>query len=120
MVKEQDTVKNTESNEEIVIPLRWGSFDHLETHYVNHVIISHVGPEFYVLFGELTPPFPKQRGISQEELPEHVKIIPKVKLALTPRAMLAIAEAINTNITRYVNDLENREQILSEQEGHEE
>ena len=42
--------------EEKGIPIFWGDDKDIETYYVNQMFISHIGGEFYIIFGEL-PPF---------------------------------------------------------------
>lgn len=79
------------------VRLQWGSLDDLQTIYVNHIFISHQGPEFYLVFGELSLPI----ALDASELPESVNIIPKVRLAIAPEAMQAIARVISDNVHKY-------------------
>lgn len=88
-----------EGNEEKVIQvrLRWGSDAGLDTVYVNHAKITHSGPEFYILFGELVMPI-----IVGEEYPEEMVITPKVRLAISPDQMIEISKVIQTNCEHYL------------------
>ena len=79
------------------IPVEWSTADHLPTVYANHLLISHAGPEFYLIFGELVPP----AVLKEDQLPDKVDIKPVAKIAVSPDAMLRFAEAIATNVQRF-------------------
>jgi len=87
-----------------IVRLRWASADELETVYVNHVFISHHGPEFYLVFAEADLPM----ALSPEDLEgvDEIWIRPKVKLVLTPEAMISMSEAIRRNVQRFQEKLE--------------
>jgi len=87
--------EETEAKQEMVqIPLRWASTANLETIYVNHLVITHAGAEFYLVFGEL----PMPPSLNPTEMPEFVEIMPKVRLAISPQAMKNIARVIQENL----------------------
>ena len=93
----EDGPKVTQENGAVQIPVHWGSSEHLETIYVNHLVITHAGPEFYLVFGELPmPPF-----ISPDEVPSELAIIPRVRLAVSPKAMRSIAQAMQENLEKW-------------------
>lgn len=80
------------------VRIRWGSSEHLETTYVNQLAIVHAGAEFYLLFGELAmPPI-----MSRDDVPEELVIAPKVRLAITPKAMEPIAQVIQENLGKFL------------------
>ena len=82
----------------VQVRLKWGSAEDLDTIYVNHLNITHSGPEFYLTFGELPlPPI-----MSEEEISQELEIKPVVRLAITPDAMKSIANAIQINMERYL------------------
>lgn len=75
------------------VPMVWDSPDGLETIYVNHFALVRSGPEVYLIFGELAMPIVR----SEKEIPEAFHITPKVRLAVTPEQMKAIADVISQN-----------------------
>jgi hypothetical protein len=81
----------------VSIPIQWGTADHLPTIYANQLFISHAGPEFYLIFGELVPPIVLGEG----KFPDIVEIKPVAKIAVSPESMLRIAEAIANNVQRF-------------------
>lgn len=87
-----------------LLKTRWASAEELETVYVNHVFITHNGPEFYLIFAEADVPM----ALSSEDLEgiDEIWIRPKVKLALTPEAMLSIGDAINRNVSQFREQME--------------
>ena len=87
VVTEQDTVQ---------VPLKWGSGEHLDTVYVNHLSISGAGAEFYLVFGELVMPV----SLRPEEIPRTLEIVPKVRLAVTPEAMRNMARVMQEIVER--------------------
>lgn len=74
----------------VPLPLVWDTTDNLETIYVNHAAIIHNGPEFYLIFGELAAPLIR----SEKDIPDAVHIVPKVRLAISPAQIKAIADVI--------------------------
>ena len=61
-------------------------------------MISHAGPEFFLIFGEVTPP----ALLGVEKPPEFIEIKSVAKIAVAPEAMLSIADAIKSNIEQYL------------------
>lgn len=82
----------------VQIHVRWGSSEQLETIYVNHLIITRTGPEFYLVFGELAVP----AVMRPEDVPKEVLIVPKVRLAISPKAMEPIARVIQENLQSFL------------------
>ena len=81
--------------EGVKLKLTWGSSDDLPTICANEFVISHFGPQFYLVFGELGPPFG-----ADGKTPSEVTIRPVVKIAVAPDAMERMAEAIAKNVER--------------------
>ena len=81
-----------------VIRLTWASDDGIETRYVNQVHISHLGPEFMLVFGEahLPPRSP------HEKYDDEIPIRPVVRLAIAPEAMTQIRDVIDRNVDNYL------------------
>jgi hypothetical protein len=86
------------------VPIRgqWEQPDNLPTIYANQLSIGHAGPQFYLVFGELRSPV----ATSREEVPDIVPIRPVARIAVAPEAMLAFADVIVNNVTRYRDALE--------------
>ena len=99
--------QSEEEKEGKLIRVRWAPADELETLYVNHVFISHVGPEFYLIFGEHELPI----ILAPEDWDEHeeILIVPKVRLALTPEGMVSIFNAIKRNVDRFLKGVDQEE-----------
>jgi hypothetical protein len=96
-------MSEVKNNEEVhIIKLDWDWNQEVETKYVNHIRITHGGPEFYVYFGELAvPPF-----LEHEEKPGEMSIIPKVRIAVTPEQMGRFIEVMKTNYDNYLKKQE--------------
>lgn len=82
---------------EIRVELRW-ELEDIPTIYVNHLIITHAGPEFYLIFGETVPinesnPF---------EPPNTLRIKPKARIAVSREMMPSFIEAINKNFGHFL------------------
>jgi hypothetical protein len=92
-----------ETQKEITLRLKWSREIDLPTIYANHVYISHMGPEFILIFGEAEIPI--MVDPSPEELEEigEVAIKPVVRLAIAPDAMLRIASVIQGNVQKYLD-----------------
>ena len=75
------------------IRLAWGSRDELQTIYVNQLLITVTQSECYLTFGELIPP-----AVGVEDVPDVLEINPKIRLAVSPPAMIAIARAIQDGV----------------------
>lgn len=88
------------------INIKWPeTIQDVPTQYANALWITHAGPEFFLVFGEFTPP---PVGV---EPPDAIEIRPIVKIAVTPDAMLSMAEAIRENVQKY------QEKLRQEAEG---
>lgn len=95
MPEESDT-------EGVLVRLHWGSADHLETIYVNHMVVNHTGPEFFVTFGELkVPPY-----LEKDEIPSDLEIEPKVRLVIAPDAIGKMVEVLQGNVNIYLHKKE--------------
>lgn len=104
--------KMSENDDQIDFRLVWGSDKNLQTVYANHFFISHAGDEFYLTFGEL--PAINTNNMSPSELREYfgeaLEITPLVRLAVAPKTMLRIAEAIQSNVARYISKTSDSEE----------
>jgi hypothetical protein len=81
------------------ISLVWESAEELPTSYANQIIISHSGPEFYLIFGEvITPAQQGQLGGTPDEL----KVKPTVKIAISHSMMIEIAGVIAENVKKFL------------------
>jgi hypothetical protein len=97
MKREQATAAKVEEGTAHV-RIRWGSSENLQTIYVNQLAIVSAGAEFYLVFGELPmPPI-----MSRDDVPEELVIIPKVRLAISPKAMEPIARVIQENLGKFL------------------
>lgn len=85
--------------DEVQVRVKWGSPEGLETIYVNHLFVTHAGSEFYLIFGELTPPHIAEG----ERFPKELIITPRVRLSITPDAMKAISVVIQDNLGNYLS-----------------
>ena len=83
----------------------------MPTSYANHLLISHAGPEFFLVFGVVTPPFILPGDEDRLAELEAVEALPVAKIAVSPEAMLLMAESIRANVERYLEtkDLRERE-----------
>lgn len=84
----------------VEIKLKWEDNPDLQTIYVNHIVITHTGPEFYLIFGEVVMPATIEK--LNDCLPTELSIVPKVRLAISPEQMKPIAEAIYNNVQKYL------------------
>ena len=95
--------KDSQTKQSLQIPIRWGSANHLQTVYANNVFITHAGgKEFFLVFGELTPPVDI---LNTNSPPEYVEITPVVRIALTPESMIQITEAMSGNLESYIQKM---------------
>ncbi|MEA1905229.1 MAG: hypothetical protein U9M97_05080 [Candidatus Hadarchaeota archaeon] len=88
--------------QEVSISLRWPEEVDLPTIYANHLFISHAGPEFFLIFGEVAPPLWTEATPERLRELESIEIKPVVKIAISPEAMPAIAKAIRENVERFL------------------
>lgn len=102
---------NQEKKPEVkIVPLSWGSTEELQTLYVNHLFISHGGDEFYLTFGELPAPIYRDEA----DIPEEIRILPKVRLAVTPEAMKKISKTISENVEKFEKKIPTSPEIYEE------
>lgn len=83
----------------IEIPIEWEFNDDIESTYVNHLRITHAGPEFYVYFGELV--FPGM--LLEEGPPKKLTVRTKVRVVISPEQMGKFINALNENYENYLN-----------------
>lgn len=99
-----------EAQESITVRLIWPeTVKDLPALYANQLFISAAGSEFFLIFGTVTPPLllPYQ----EEELAklETIEVMPVAKIAVSPGAMLSMAEIIQMNVAKYVERKESGE-----------
>jgi hypothetical protein len=80
--------------------LRWAP-GNVDTKYVNHLMITFTDTEFYLTFGEVVPPVVID-GQPLADLPDFVEVTPVVRLAVSPAAMLKVAQTIDRQVGRFV------------------
>lgn len=80
---------------QVRVPLEWSDDDDVPTVYANQVLVSHGGPEFFVVFGVVHPP------ANPNELPDALKIKPQVRVVISRDAMPSVVKALNDNLVRY-------------------
>jgi hypothetical protein len=82
------------------VSLKWQPAEDLQTIYANQIMVSHSGPEFYLVFGEVITP--AVSGHPFGPIPTELPVKAVVKIAITPPAMLEMANLINSNIDRFL------------------
>ncbi len=91
---------NNTENDKVSIEFHWEKHD-IPTIHVNQLLITHAGPEFYLIFGEVVP-------IDEDnpsQLPKVLAVKPRVRVAV-PREMMGVfVEAINVNYGKFVTKL---------------
>ena len=90
--------KEKETPNVVQIPLEWDWNSDLDTIYVNHLRVTHAGPEFYIYFGEL--PFPG--NLSEEGFPDKLTINTKVRLVVSKEQMGKFVKALSENYENYL------------------
>ncbi len=86
----------------VAIPTRWESPEQAPTIYANQLVVTHVGGESYLVFGEIIPPL--ILGPDKEPLPEFVPVKPRVKIVVTPEHMIIFTKAIQQNVENFLKD----------------
>ena len=86
---------------EIKVPvnLKWELAEDVPTIYANQLLVSHAGPEFYLIFGELV-------SINQDDpfaVPKSLSVKPRIRIAISRELMPAIANAINENLGNFIS-----------------
>jgi len=100
MDKHDEQGKRNEIEELKKIGLIWQSSESLPTIYSNQVLISHTGPEFYLIFGEVSTP--AILGDIAGTVPEKLSVKPLIKIAITPTMMIQMAQVISDNVNRFI------------------
>lgn len=93
MTNERETII-TREEQDVQIPLQWPENVDLPTIYANRLLISHAGREFFLIFGEATPPVWTEPAPERLRKLESIDIKPVAKIAISPEAMPAIVKAI--------------------------
>ena len=79
------------------VPFRWQDASDLPTVYANHAYVTHMGKEFYVVFGEAQVPI--LTGMEPTEL-EEIKVKPVAKLVFTPEGIDSIVSVLADNVRK--------------------
>lgn len=79
------------------------------TFYANQLLITHSGPEFFLVFGVVTPPITPPTGEAEIEQMDALPVSPLLKIAVSPEAMLMMAGAIQSNVESYMETKETRD-----------
>jgi hypothetical protein len=90
---------------QVRIPVEWSDDESVPLVYANQVLVSHSGPEFFIVFGVLLPP------TNPSELPDVLRIKPQVRVAVSRDAMPAFVQALNDNLRRYQEALARASQL---------
>jgi hypothetical protein len=77
------------------IPLEWDEQDEIPILYANQVMVSHMGPEFFLTFGVVSPP------MVTDQLPDALHIRPQVRVAVAREAMPAMVKAMQDSLMRF-------------------
>lgn len=101
------TNENGDESAEIRVPIRtaWQSdvISEVPTIYANQLLITHAGPEFFLVFGVVTPlPVSPDEELGLTEL-SPLPVTPVAKIAVSPDAMATMAETIQGNVETYRN-----------------
>lgn len=80
---------------QVRIPLEWSSSADTPIVYANQVMVSHAGPEFFLVFGVVLPPD------SPDQIPDSLTIEPQVRVVVAREAMPAIVQALADNWQRF-------------------
>jgi hypothetical protein len=88
---ERDTPK------EVKIEMKWGCIDDTPTVYANQLLITHAGPEFYLIFGEIVP----VNVDNLNAIPQPLSVKPKIKIAISREIMSLFIDAINDNFEKF-------------------
>jgi hypothetical protein len=91
----EDTPDGTGPNFQVLVRLEWEDDPEVPILYANQVLVSHGGPEFFVVFGVLLPPN------NPDQMPDALQIRPQVRVVISREAMPSIVQALNDNLQRY-------------------
>lgn len=86
------------------VRLLWVDVDDTEIHFVNQLLVQHVGSEFVLTFGQATPPpltgSPEERALSLEQI-EFVPVKPVTRIGMTAHRMTEFVKAMQQNLSAY-------------------
>lgn len=105
-----DSTPASMPNFQVRIPLEWEASDDIPMVYANQVMISHAGPEFFVVFGVVLPPD------APEQIPDSFRIQPQVRVVVSREAMPAIVKALNDNLARFRTSVARQQQPQDERQ----
>ena len=97
MISENNSQEEQSEPTTMVLQVNWGDSDDLATIYANNLLITHTENEFYLLFGELTPPMLPHQELKDDST---ITIHPVAKIAVPLSRMNRFAEAITENVER--------------------
>lgn len=101
MAEKKKADKNKLNLEEKEIRIIWAQGDDVPVQYSNHFYVSHQGgAEFHLTFGHMIPPL--TIGMTEQELPEILKINPVSKLVLSTEAMKVLIDVLQKNLDRFI------------------
>lgn len=109
MVALQATMSPQEDPVPVQIAVKWRDEGQPPTIYANHLMVSHAtGPEFYLVFGELSPPalLPASAEELRKAHPDGLKINVVAKIAVTPDALVRFAKVISENLMTFKKSVE--------------
>lgn len=88
------------AKEKHTVKLEWDEIEGLPTIFANQIAVTHAsGEEFYLVFGEVSPP----TEMFRHEKTERVLIRPVAKIAIPPGSMLRIAQVIQNNAQNFLD-----------------
>lgn len=76
--------------------------DDIPTIYANNLFITHGGGDFYLVFGEVTPPVVVSATQEAKERIGAIEVRPVAKIAVAPDAMIEMARVIQNNVQKYL------------------
>ena len=80
---------------QVRVPLEWEDGTDVPILYANQVLVSHGGPEFFIVFGVVVPP------TNPDQVPDTYRIQPQVRVVVSREAMPGIVQALVDNLARY-------------------
>jgi hypothetical protein len=81
---------------EVRVPVEWDeATTDIPILYANQVMVSHGGPEFFIVFGVVVPPN------NPDRVAESYRIQPLVRVVVAREAMPAIVQALSDNLARF-------------------
>ena len=107
--KAQSRRKKSVARKQRAIQSKWETGEDVPVEYANQVFVSHAGGEFYLVFGQLVSPHVSTPEPDAKELPDFIPIKPVARLAIAPAAMVRILQALQSNVERFAQTLEQKE-----------